>query len=130
MKDILFSLRKLKRNKLLLYVGIPGLAIGLSVVLLLICYMRREYSFDKHFATKNRVVRLYIVDKSGEYGTFGISLRKSYDEVPTKVAEVETATQIFNDYVSELKVIKTKETYSDVHSLYTDNEYFDLFAQN
>lgn len=129
MKNILFSLRKLKRNKLLLYVGIPGLAIGLSVVLLLICYMRREYSFDKHFATKNRVVRLYIVDKSGEYGTFGISLRKSYDEVPTKVAEVETATQIFNDYVSELKVIKTKETYSDVHSLYTDNEYFDLFAQ-
>lgn len=129
MKNILFSLRKLKRNKLLLYVGIPGLAIGLSVVLLLICYMRREYSFDKHFATKNRVVRLYIVDKSGEYGTVGISLRKSYDEVPTKVAEVETAAQIFNDYVSELKVIKTKETYSDVHSLYTDNEYFDLFAQ-
>jgi len=129
MQDVLFSLRRLKRNKLLLYVGIPGLAIGLTVVLLLICYVRREYSFDKHFATKNRVVRLYITDKSGEYGTFGISLRKSYDEVPPKVAEVETAAQIFNDHVSKLKVIETNETYSEVHSLYTDNEFFDVFAQ-
>ena len=64
MQDVLFSLRRLKRNKLLLYVGIPGLAIGLTVVLLLICYVRREYSFDKHFATKNRVVRLYVKTKA------------------------------------------------------------------
>ncbi len=129
MKDILFSLRKLKRNKLLLRVGIPGLAIGLSVVLLLICYLRREYSFDKHFATKNRVVRLYNSDTSGEHGTFGISLRKSYEEVPPKVAEVEAAAQIFNDRVSNLKVVESGETFSDVHSLYTDNEFFDVFAQ-
>jgi len=129
MQDVLFSLRRLKRNKLLLYVGIPGLAIGLTVVLLLICYVRREYSFDKHFATKNRVVRLYVTDKSGEYGTFGIATRKSYDEVPPKVAEVEAAAQIFNDRVSKLKVIETNETYSEVHSLYTDNEFFDVFAQ-
>lgn len=129
MKDILFSLRKLKRNKLLLYVGIPGLTIGLSVVLLLICYLRREYSFDKHFATKNRVVRLYIADKSGEYGTFGISLRDSYEKIPSKVAEVESAVQIFNDRISSLKVVETGETYPDVHSLYADNEFFDVFAQ-
>lgn len=129
MKDILFSLRKLKRNKLLLYVGIPGLAIGLSVVLLLICYLRREYSFDKHFDTKNRVVRLYNTDTSGEYGTFGICWRKSYEEVPPKVAELEAAAQIFNDRVSNLNVIETGEEYSNVHSLYTDNEFFDVFAQ-
>ena len=129
MKDILFSLRKLKRNKLLLYVGIPGLAIGLSVVLLLVCYVRREYSFDKHFATKNRVVRLYNVDSSGEYGTFGICLRKSYDELPPKVAEVEAATQLFNDRAGKLKVTETGETFSEVHTLYADNEFFDVFAQ-
>lgn len=129
MKDILFSLRKLKRNKLLLYVGIPGLAVGLSVVLLLICYVRREYSFDKHFATKNRVVRLYNTDKSGEYGTLGICLRKTYDEVPSKVAEVEAAAQLFNDRVSKLKVTETDETFSEVHTLYADNEFFNVFAQ-
>ncbi len=129
MKDILFSLRKLKRNKLLLYVGIPGLTIGLSVVLLLICYLRREYSFDKHFATKNRVVRLYIADKSGENGTFGISLRDSYEKIPSKVAEIESAVQIFNDRISSLKVVETGETYPDVHSLYADNDFFDVFAQ-
>ncbi len=129
MKDILFSLRKLKRNKLLLYIGIPGLAIGLSVVLLLICYVRREYSFDKHFATKNRVVRLYNVDKSGEYGTFGICLRESYDEVPPKVAEVEAVTQLYNDRAGKLKVTETDETFSEVHTLYADNGFFDVFAQ-
>ncbi len=129
MKDILFSLRKLKRNKLLLYIGIPGLAIGLSVVLLLVCYVRREYSFDKHFATKNRVVRLYNVDSSGEYGTFGICLRKSYDELPPKVAEVEAAAQLFNDRAGKLKVTETGETFTEVHTLYADKEFFDLFAQ-
>ncbi len=129
MNDILFSLRKLKRNKLLLYVGIPGLAIGLSVVLLLICYVRREYSFDKHFATKNRVVRLYNTDKSGEHGTFGICLRKSYDEVPPKVAEVEAATQLFNDIAGKLKVTETGETFTEVHTVYADNGFFEVFAQ-
>ncbi|MBN1924672.1 MAG: hypothetical protein JW798_02445, partial [Prolixibacteraceae bacterium] len=58
MKNIKYAFRMLKRNPLLVYISIPGLAIGLSALLLLAVYLKYEFSFDKHFPTSNRVLRL------------------------------------------------------------------------
>lgn len=129
MKNILFSLRMLQRNKLLTFVGIPGLAIGLAVVLLLVSYLKREYSFDKHFSTKDRVVRLYNTAVEGESGTYGICLRKAYDEIPAQIGEVESATQIYNGWTDKMTVASSKESYEDLHKLYADEGFFQVFDQ-
>ncbi len=129
MKNILFSFRMLKRNKLLLFVGIPGLAIGLAVVLLLVSYLKREYSFDKHFSTKNRVVRLYNKVIEGENETYGICLRKAYDEIPMQIAEVEAATQIYNGWESKIKLVESGESFQNIRKLYVDNDFLKVFDQ-
>lgn len=129
MKNIIFSIRKLYRNKLLLWVGIPSLAIGLAVVLLLVSYLRREYSFDKHFSTKDRVVRLYNTVTEGGDENYGICLRKSYDEIPQKIAEVEASTQIYDGWTNKLTAIKTTQSFSRLRKLYADKTFFQVFAQ-
>ncbi len=129
MKNIFFSLRMLRRNKLLLYVGIPGLAIGLSVVLLLVSYLKREYSFDQHFTTKDRVVRLYNKAVKGENATYGICLRKAYDEIPSQVAEVEAATQIYNGWIAKIKAVESGEVFQRLRNLYVDKGFLKVFDQ-
>lgn len=129
MKNTLFSIKMLKRNKLLLYVGIPGLSIGLSVVLLLVSYLKREYSFDKHFSTKDRVVRLYNTALEGESGTYGICLRKAYDDIPAQIGEIESATQIYNGWATKLTAVETDQSFEDLHKLYVDKEFLQVFNQ-
>ncbi len=129
MNNILFSFRMLKRNKLLLFIGIPGLAIGLAVVLLLVSYLKREFSFDKHFSTKNRVVRLYNTITKGESATYGICLREAYHNIPAQVAEVEDATQIFNGWRSVLTDGESNQSFKNLYKLYVDNSFFKVFDQ-
>lgn len=129
MNNILFSVRMLKRNKLLLFIGIPGLAIGLAVVLLLVSYLRREFSFDKHFSTKDRVVRLYNTVTKGDNDTYGICLRDAYHNIPTQVAEVEAATQIFKGWKSQLTNTESLQSFENLYKLYVDNDFFRVFDQ-
>lgn len=128
MKNILFSLRMLKRNKMLTYVGIPSLAIGLTVVLLLVSYLKRELSFDEHFTTKNRVVRLLNTATEGETGTYPICLRKSYTEIPLKVAEIEASTQLYRGWKTTISVNDRDDKYR-AGLLFADPEFFKVFDQ-
>lgn len=117
----------LRRNPLLLYVTLPGLAIGLSVVLLLLVYLRYEFSFDQHFSTKDRVLRLYNkVTDNQQTINFGISLRKSYTEIPSKVPEVEAAVQIYRGWTITVK--RDDRQLQDLRMLYADPGFFDVFG--
>ena len=58
MKNLRFAFHMLKRNPLLLYISIPGLAVGLCAFLLLAVHLKYEFSFDKHFPTGDRILRL------------------------------------------------------------------------
>jgi putative ABC transport system permease protein len=89
MKNLQFTIRLLSRNPLLVFVNIPGLAVGLSVVLLLLVYLEHELSFDQHFETKERVLRLNSeVSNQNGSGIYGISLRDAYTVIPDEVPEV------------------------------------------
>lgn len=118
MKNLRFTFRMLKRNPLLVFVNIPGLAIGLSAVLLLSVYLKHELSFDQHFATKDRVLRLYSkITESNRTETYGISLRRACTEIPAKVPEVEAVTQLYQGW--EVNVNSNIRIHIEYNSLYT-----------
>jgi putative ABC transport system permease protein len=127
MKNLRFIFRMFKRNPLLVYVNIPGLAIGLSAVLLLSVYLKHELSFDQHFKTKDHVVRLYnSVTENDITNNYGICLRKAYTEIPRQFPEIKSATQIFRSWsvTTEYK----KERYPNLHMLHADSSFFDVFG--
>src|SRR5262245_54690830 len=50
--------RQLKKNRLFGIVNIAGLAIGLTIFLLLFLYVRHESSFDKYHSKEKNIYRL------------------------------------------------------------------------
>jgi len=126
MRNLRFAFRILKRNPLLLYISVPGLAVGLCAILLLVVYLNNELSFDKHFPTSNRVLRLCNNEGEDKSRTLSISLRTAYTQLPAKVPEVEKAVQLYPGWQST--VISEKGKFSDLNLLYADPEFFDVFG--
>ena len=127
MRNLKYALRMLKRNPLLVYISIPGLAIGLSALLLLAVYLKYEFSFDKHFPTNNRVLRLCNT-LHGEDGsrTLSTALRTDYTQLPQQVPEVEKAVQLNPGW--DVKIKAEKGTFNDLQVMYADEEFFDVFG--
>ncbi len=126
MRKLRYTFRNLKRNPLLTFVSIPGLAIGLAAVLLLIFYIRTELSYDQHFTTKDQVLRLYArLSEQGGSGISPINLRDAYTVIPEKIPEIEAATQIYRGWTVTVKNGNDQFTQQ---LLYADPGFFDVFG--
>jgi putative ABC transport system permease protein len=116
-----------RRNPLLVFVNLPGLAIGLSTVLLLSVYLKHELSYDEHFQTKNNVLRLYnAVSEEGNTTNYGICLRDAYTEIPSRVPEIRSATQIYRGWGITAEYEKQK--FPNLQLLFADKDFFDVFG--
>lgn len=136
MNNLRFIVRMLRRNPLLVFVSLPGLAIGLSAVLLLSVYLKHELSFDQHFTTKDRVLRLYAkVVENNQPTVYGICLRKAYTDIPAKVPEVEAAVQLYGGRGWAANVIgwgvnvkNGGKQFPSMNLMYADPGFFDVFG--
>jgi putative ABC transport system permease protein len=54
-------IRFYKRTRFFLLINITELAIGFAVSIILLLFIVNELSYDKHFANKDRIVRLNSV---------------------------------------------------------------------
>lgn len=127
MEHLKLTLRLLKRNPLLLYFSIPGLAVGLCAFLLLAVYLKYEFSFDKHFPNGDRVVRLCNkTDLEGDRQTLSIGLRTDYTQLPSQVPEIEKAVQMYPGWKSTIKTETGK--FNDLSQMWADPEFFDVFG--
>ena len=119
--------KSFKNRPMLLFVNLPGLAIGLAAFLLLMVYIKYETNYDKHFANKDRVVRLYntiIENNSSE--TYPICLREAYTEIPLQVPEIYNACQIYRGWGS---IISFEEKhFENQNMLYVDDSFFNVFG--
>nr|WP_321487727.1 FtsX-like permease family protein [uncultured Draconibacterium sp.] len=127
MKNLRFIFRMFRRNPMLVFVNLPGLAIGLSAVLLLSVYLKHELSYDQHFQTKNNVLRLYsAVKEEGNITNYGICLRDAYTEIPLQVPEIRSATQIYNGW--DITAEYEKQKFPNLQLLFADKDFFDVFG--
>ncbi len=127
MKDLLFVLRILKRNPLPFFVNVTGLVVALSTVIFTLTYIRYELSYDRHFKTSDRVVRLYSrVTDNTRTEVYGIALRKAYTQLPGKVPEIESAVQLYG--FSQTSVQNKENKVGKIRMLYADPEFFKVFG--
>lgn len=129
MKQLRYTFRILKRNPLLVFVTLPGLAFGLAAFLLLSVYVRHELSYDQQFPTKDRVVRLvnHVVDKQSIIN-YPICLRDDYTEIPAKVPGIEAATQLYRGW--DVNVDTKTQRFEKKELLYADPGFFRVFGLN
>ncbi|MFO7864923.1 MAG: ABC transporter permease, partial [Salinivirgaceae bacterium] len=128
MKQFLFSFRIIKRSPMLAWVGVPGLAVGLAAVLLLISYLSHELSYDRHFTTKDRVVRIsnrLIENNQTSYEA--ISLQSTLGKVLENVPGVEAGTRIYRGW--NVDVLHEQQKFKGMELLYADTGFFRVFDQ-
>ena len=71
MKSILYAIRVLLRNKFYSFLNIFGLAIGLTVSIIIMLYVQSDYNYDKSHENWDQVYRIeskfYIPPKNDEF---------------------------------------------------------------
>ncbi|MDR0542972.1 MAG: ABC transporter permease [Dysgonamonadaceae bacterium] len=115
-----------KRSRFFLWVNITGLSIGLAAAILLILFVVNEWSYDKHFANNERIVRLLTVyGKTGKQNYNPINLRKAYTELPNNVPGVEAAVQLYG--AGKIEIVCGQKRFQNVSGLLADPEIFKVF---
>jgi putative ABC transport system permease protein len=115
-----------KRTRFFLWVNITGLAIGLAATIMLILFVVNEWSYDKHFANRERIVRLMTAyERNGNREYAAINLRKACKELPAKVPGVEAAVQMY--FMGQIEVTVEQKHFQNIAALLVDAEFFKVF---
>ncbi len=119
--------RFLKKHKLITFINITSLAIGITATLVIFLMIQYDYSFDKHVPGKERV---YRVVNNGEFKNAGVYVplvRTMEAELPN----VETVAPIYRSHIQKLKVSLATDQFpifpKEQKMVFTNSQYFDIF---
>ncbi|MDF1574180.1 MAG: ABC transporter permease [Bacteroidales bacterium] len=116
----------IRRDTISLVTNLTGLSLGLAATILLSVFIQFELSFDRHFTHVDRIYRLNSIWISRE-GTMetAINLRRSYTEIPEKVAGIESAIQLYRGF--QVEVAEGEKRHKELGLLYSDPDFFRIF---
>jgi putative ABC transport system permease protein len=115
-----------KRTRFFLWVNIIGLAIGLAASILLVLFVVNEWTYDKHLANHERIVRLLTVsEQDGNFHYAPINLRSACTELPAQTPGIEAASQIYR--LGGIELVAAQERFQNVMGLLADPEFFRIF---
>ena len=84
------AIRNLKRSKGFSFINIAGLAIGITVAMLIGLWAWDEFSYDRHFRQYDRIGQIYLTyNHNGKFDT--------YNSMPIPMA-AELRTQYSGDF--------------------------------
>ncbi len=121
--------RNIIRNKLLTFINVGGLAVGIATSLLIMQYVAFEQSYDQFFEKKERIFR---VDWSfNQDGESTLALPKAASGAGPKLVadfpEVETMTRIYKTF-SPVNVSYQDKVFNEAKILFASQEFFTVFS--
>ncbi|GAB3275028.1 ABC transporter permease [Larkinella harenae] len=122
------SRRSLVRNKLFSAINIIGLAISMSVGLLVISILTDLFSYDQFHQKKHRIYRLLTRNESSDKTVMNFastSLKAGY-KLREKVAGIEDVALIRQGFYSDAKV--NDETIIPLEATWADDSFFKVFT--
>jgi len=125
---IKIAFRNIKRHKGYSFINIFGLAVGMTVCLLMLMYVVNEISYDDFHEKGDRIYRLAC-----DWGTEG-SKMKFAGSMPafapvlnSEIPEIEVAARIRHN--SEMIILSAQnEKYKQSQIFHADTEVFDIFS--
>ncbi|OEK00120.1 hypothetical protein BFP97_00690 [Roseivirga sp. 4D4] len=123
------SVRSLRNNALFSAINISGLAISMSVGILMIILIQELSSFDDFHANKDHIFRVTSTQKQGDRGVIVRQATGSYfiaDLLSTQVSGVENVLVMTNSPV-ELD-LGTEEKAVPISCHYAGESFFDVFS--
>lgn len=122
---LLIAWRNLLKNKVISFINIIGLVIGLLASLLIFIYVSYERSFDKCYPDADRIYRLinirnyssHVDESAGCVVQLGPTLKETYPEV-------EQYTRCF---ITSGIFSYEQKLFKEEHVLFADSTFFDIF---
>ena len=118
------ALRSLWRSKLHSLINILGLSLGVVCCILIVLFVRDEWTFDQFHTKSDRIYRVYVYENWGENQEFfntvtpvpmGPTLKESFPEVEKQVRILPLGTQVkIDDYQYTEQVLIGGQDFFDV----------------
>jgi putative ABC transport system permease protein len=121
------AFRSLKKNKVYAIINILGLALGLTVTILVFLFIIDETSYEKHWSGYERVYRTGIkADMMGQKMDAPVSPSPMANAFRTEFTDVETATR-FRAVSQEIMVRHEQTKVYIQKGVYADSSFFKVF---
>ncbi|WP_439489707.1 ABC transporter permease [Algoriphagus sp.] len=119
--------RSLKKNKLVSFINILGLALGIATCLVISLYVIEEFSYDRFFANSERIFRVTLDAKIGEQTLSEASVMAPVAETfKEEIPEVEVSTRVLNLH-SNTKIRIGEKVIRKGNTAFVDPNFFEVF---
>jgi putative ABC transport system permease protein len=124
------SLRTLFKNKWISLINISGLAVGLACFILILAYVRHEFSYDRFFEKADRIYRVLVGDKFGreamEYNDTNPELLAPL--IKSEFPEIINSTRIFKSSSTERAVMQKEDKVFYADGVYADENFLNILT--
>jgi putative ABC transport system permease protein len=122
------ALRNLLRHKVFSFINITGLAFGFTCCLLLVLYLQHELSYDRFHSKANRIARVIMEYKIGDYGNKGnFTSTKVFPEFKRRFAEVANGVRMTSTSGNSRLVKYNDKVFAEKRFIYADSTFFEVF---
>ncbi|MFZ2053012.1 MAG: ABC transporter permease [Candidatus Aminicenantales bacterium] len=127
--DFKIALRNIRRHKVISLVNILGLAIGMSVCLLMMVYVVNETRYEDFQVNKDRIYRIALEwGQKGSRMKFAGTMPALAPALAAEFPEVESAVRVRVERNVELRAEPSAESFSADTALYADPDFFEMFS--
>ena len=127
--DFKIALRNIRRHKIISLVNILGLAIGMSVCLLMMVYVVNETRYEDFQVNGDRIYRIALEwGQKGSRMKFAGTMPGLAPAVAAEFPEVESAIRVRVDRNVELRAELSAESFNADTALYADPDFFKMFS--
>jgi putative ABC transport system permease protein len=120
------ALRILRRNKVIAFINIAGLAVGMVCAALILLFVRHELSYDQYHLNKKSIYRLVTGVQGAAYqaiakvpGAWGIAAERDLPEVRNAARFV---------FFNETLVSRGEKRFYETGGFYADSSVFEVFS--
>ncbi|WP_026967507.1 ABC transporter permease [Algoriphagus terrigena] len=119
--------RSLKKNRLVSFINILGLSLGIATCLVISLYVAEELSYDRFFANSDRIYRVTLDAKIGDQTLSEASVMAPVAETfKEEIPEVEIGTRVLNLH-SNTKVRIGEKVTRKGNTALVDSNFFEVF---
>ncbi|MBU8891582.1 MAG: ABC transporter permease [Bacteroidales bacterium] len=121
------AFRNISRNKVFSFINIFGLAIGLTVSIIILVYVKHELSYDKFHDNYSNIYRLGISQAQGENIEFiAITSPAMGPDLSKELPEIKKFVRIFSSGGGIYTL--NDENYESRNLVYADSTFFEVFS--
>ncbi|HUU39143.1 MAG TPA: ABC transporter permease, partial [Candidatus Desulfaltia sp.] len=127
--DFKIALRNIRRHKVISLVNILGLAVGISVCLLMMVYVVNETRYEDFQVNRDRIYRVALEwGQKGSRMKFAGTMPALAPALAAEFPEVESAVRVRVDRNVELRSEPSAPAFSVDTALFADPDFFEMFS--